>query len=110
MNDNFRLGKEWADTGTLSLIPKKYRVSPTTTEASSLAIAVGASIKAMLTDLEAKEVKRAEVRKAVEAVWEASDPVLAIINSMLPHPVAGPARVDFVKALHELMAVTKEST
>lgn len=57
-NEHFRLGRAWADTGTLAIIPKKYRVEPTTNEASSLAIAVAASIKAMLTALEEKNTAR----------------------------------------------------
>lgn len=48
----FLRGRVLADNATLRLIPEKYRVKPTTEEPSSLGIAVGASIKAMLDDID----------------------------------------------------------
>jgi len=51
-NEDFVRGKKAADTATLLMIPEKYRVTPTTDEASSISIAVAASIKSMLGALE----------------------------------------------------------
>lgn len=53
------------------------------------------------------EEKLKVVREAVEKIWDASDPLLRFVNAQLPHPEAGPARVDFVNALHALMAASK---
>jgi hypothetical protein len=38
------------------------------------------------------------------------DPLLAFVNSVLPHPVAGPARVDFVAALHRMTALIRNTS
>lgn len=81
LRTEFRNGRRDADAATLSLIPSPWRVAPATDEASSLAVAVGASLSALIAaarpaPVPASELDLAKIRKDAQHAIDAADDMM----------------------------------